>query len=132
MLALPHLQVGMVPYSSTLNFLHDKFFTGRAGGRTAPGYPAAVASSRFQCAAVEYCDVPPPAADDARPLQDAGDHGNAWAINAQHEGKKVLGDGQVITVCAIVRHQKPTGQALLQRVTGIAGSQWVRVYRDPS
>ena len=59
--------------------------------------------------------------DDAGLLKDAGRYRHARATHGQHDGKVFVGQGKLVAVSSVVRHQKPARQPFIKLVHGVAG-----------
>ncbi len=77
----------------------------------------------FEAPAIENRNLSAPIADQAAPLQRAGDDRDPGTPGAQHFGEELMGDMEFVAFHAIVRHEQPAATALLDRVKSIAGGE---------
>jgi len=83
----------------------------------------AFAGFSFQAFAIEDLDVSALVGDDAGFLESAGGCGDAGAADAEHFGEKLLGEVEVLAFDAVLDHEEPAGEAVLDFVEAVAGGE---------
>lgn len=90
----------------------------------------ALAGGFFEAATVPYRDDAPAVVDEASLLKGAGGRCDAGPVNTQHEGDELLRQRESINTRAIMGHQEPSRQTLLDAVEPVAGGQLHGLARD--
>ncbi len=81
----------------------------------------ALARNPAKLVAIENSDGAAIVLDDLVLLEKASGKADAGAVCAKHGGKKIVGDGQNRRIDAILGHEQPAREALLDSVQTIAG-----------
>jgi hypothetical protein len=79
--------------------------------------PIALARRGFELLAINDCDVATVIGDQAGLLQGAGDHSHGRPACSEHHCDEFLRQREVVAPDAVVRHQQPTREPLLDRKT---------------
>src|ERR1700680_3880954 len=74
----------------------------------------------YEALPIAYRDFLAAALNHACAFQLAGSIRDAWPLNTQHFGEKILGDRQCVLVTAVTHHEQPTRQPLLEAVRTVA------------
>src|ERR1700704_2216409 len=81
----------------------------------------ALARGILQLRSIENRDVATVVVNQASPLQNRGGHRHAGASSAQHLRKELLGERQNVLTNAVLAHQKPSRQPLVDFMEAVAG-----------
>src|SRR5437762_7669022 len=81
----------------------------------------AFAGGRLEAVAISDRDLAVMVADQSRALQLASSHGHPCAPHSEHRGEELVRHRHDIQLNAVVRHEQPTSESLLDRVQPIAG-----------
>src|SRR3954467_12614603 len=85
-----------------------------------PDDAVALACSGLKAKPVENGHLAIPVMDQASLLQGAGSNGHAGSSDPEHQCHELMGYSELVTISAVMFHQKPAGETLFQRMAAIA------------
>ena len=80
----------------------------------------ALARSRDESLSIKDGNLLPASLDKTCTLQLMGGIRDAWPLDPQHIGKKVMGDGECILVAAVAHHEEPTREPFFEAMGTVA------------
>jgi hypothetical protein len=100
------------------SFLH----IGLGKARTETPSNHLITLTRFldQPAAADNCELTPAPLDETFAFELSRSNGDGWSLDAEHRGKQVLSYRQCVAVAAVMHHQQPAREPLLEIMSAIA------------
>ena len=89
-------------------------------GDSHPDQLVTFARGRHQTLPINYRDLSPAASNQTGAFQLVGSFGDGWPLDAQHFGEQALRDPQCFIITAVMHHEQPTRQPLLEPVRTVA------------